>query len=180
MKRLLLLGGGHSHVEVIRRLGLHPPPDARIMLVSPDRYTPYSGMLPGFVAGHYGFHDCHIDLERLCAAAGVEFRLDHAVGIDPAAHRVGCSNSGELDYDVLSIDIGSTPAAQGVPGALDHAIRVKPVSAFIDAWDRLLDAGKGEGTPLRIAVVGGGAGGMELALAMHYRMRPGRKTPPPA
>ena len=170
MKRLLLLGGGHSHVEVIRRLGLHPSRNTRIILVSPDRYTPYSGMLPGFVAGHYDFHACHIDLERLCEAAGVEFRQCHALGIDPAANRVDCSDSRALDYDLLSIDIGSTPAAQGIPGALDYAIRVKPVSAFITAWDSILGAEKASGTPLRIAVVGGGAGGVELALAMHFRM----------
>ena len=170
MKRLLLLGGGHSHVEVIRRLGLHPPRDTRIILVSPDRYTPYSGMLPGFVAGHYDFHACHIDLERLCETAGVEFRQCHALGADPAANRVDCSDSRALDYDLLSINIGSTPAVQDIPGALDYAIRVKPVSAFITAWDSILGAEKASGTPLRIAVVGGGAGGVELALAMHFRM----------
>jgi len=173
LKQLLLLGGGHSHVEVIRRLGLHPPRDTRIILVSPDRYTPYSGMLPGFVAGHYDFHVCHIDLERLCETAGVEFRPFHAVSINPEANRVGCSDGNELDYDVLSIDVGSTPATQGVPGALDYAIRVKPVSTFIHALQGLLDAGKPGGVPLRIAVVGGGAGGMELALAMHFRLLAG-------
>ncbi len=176
MKRLLLLGGGHSHVEVIRRLGLHPPHNTRIILVSPDRYTPYSGMLPGFVAGHYDFHDCHIDLERLCEAAGVEFRPCHAQGIDPAANRVDCSDSSTLDFDLLSIDIGSIPATQGVPGALDYAIRVKPVSAFVGAWNSILDAQKPGGAPLRLAVVGGGAGGMELALAMHFRLLTGDRT----
>lgn len=176
MKRLLLLGGGHSHVEVIRRLGLQPPRDTRIVLASPDRYTPYSGMLPGFVAGHYDFHDCHIDLERLCKTAGVEFRQCHAVGIDPAANRVDCSDGSALDFDVLSINIGSTPAAHDVPGALDHAIRVKPVSTLINTWNSILEAGKHDGAPLRIAVVGGGAGGMELALAMHFRMLAGNRT----
>ncbi len=171
MKRLLLLGGGHSHVEVIRRLGLQPPNGVRTVLASLDRNTSYSGMLPGFVAGHYDYHDCHIDLQRLCHAAGVEFRQLEAIGLDPAAQRVNCSDGSALDYDILSIDIGSTPEAQTVPGALDHAIRVKPVSGFLNAWDRILDAAKIQGRPARIAVVGGGAGGMELALAMHYRLR---------
>ncbi len=176
MKRLLLLGGGHSHVEVIRRLGLQPPRDTRIILASPDRYTPYSGMLPGYIAGHYNFHDCHIDLERLCETAGVEFRPCRAVGINPEENRVGCSDNNEIDYDLLSIDIGSTPAAQSVPGALDHAIRIKPVSAFIRVWNNLVDDGKLSGVPQRIAVVGGGAGGIELALAMHYRMLARKRT----
>jgi len=175
VKRLLLLGGGHSHVEVIRRLGLQPPRDTRIVLASPDRYTPYSGMLPGFVAGHYDFHDCHIDLERLCKTAGVEFRQCHAVGIDPAANRVSCSDNSTLDYDLLSIDIGSTPSAHGVPGALEHSIRVKPVAGFIHAWNSILGADNRDGAPLCIAVVGGGAGGMELALAMHFRLPVGSR-----
>lgn len=170
MKHLLLLGGGHSHVEVIRQLGLRPPRDTRITLVSPDRYTPYSGMLPGFVAGHYDFHDCHIDVAQLCSASGVEFRQCHASGLDPVENRVGCSDGSTFDYDYLSINIGSTPAAQDVPGAPDYTIRVKPVSTFVNEWRLILDAGKRIGPPLRIAVVGGGAGGMELALAIHFRM----------
>lgn len=171
MKRLLLLGGGHSHVEVIRRFGLQPLGGIGIMLASPDRYMPYSGMLPGLVAGHYNRHDCHIDLQRLCTVAGVEFRQSEAIGIDPVASQVNCSDGGALGYDVLSINIGSPPEAQSVPGALDHAIRVKPVPGFLSAWDRIRDAAKNQGRPPRIAVVGGGAGGMELALAMHYRLR---------
>jgi len=171
LKRLLLLGGGHSHVEVIRRFGLQPLGGIRIVLASPDRYTPYSGMLPGFVAGHYNYHDCHIDLQRLCNNAGVEFRQSEAIGIDPVASQVNFSDGGTLDYDVLSIDIGSTPEAQTVPGALDHAIRVKPVPGFLNAWGRIRDAAKIQDRPARIAVVGGGAGGTELALAMHYRLR---------
>ena len=168
MKQLLLLGGGHSQVEVIRRLGLQPLHDVRTTLINPDRYTPYSGMLPGFVAGHYGFHDCHIDLERLCDASGVEFRRATAIGIDPAANRVNCEDASVLDYDALSIDIGSTPETDSVPGAIDHAIRVKPVAGFIGTWDRIIDTARRQA--LRIAVVGGGAGGVELALAMHYRL----------
>ena len=168
MKQLLLLGGGHSQVEVIRRLGLQPLHDVRTTLISPDRYTPYSGMLPGSVAGHYGFHDCHIDLERLCDASGVEFRRATAIGIDPAANRVNCEDASVLDYDALSIDIGSTPETDSVPGAIDHATRVKPVAGFIGIWDRIIDTARRQA--LRIAVVGGGAGGVELALAMHYRL----------
>jgi selenide,water dikinase len=169
VKRLLLLGGGHSQVEVIRRIGLQPLHHVRTTLVSPDRYTPYSGMLPGFVAGHYEFHDCHIDLERLCDSSGVEFRCSAAIGIDPTSNRVRCEDGSVFDYDALSIDIGSTPEADSVPGALDHATRVKPVAGFISVWDRIIDTARRQA--LRIAVVGGGAGGVELALAMHHRLR---------
>ena len=84
VKRLLLVGGGHSHVEVVRRFGSAPPRGADVILVSPDRYASYSGMLPGLIAGHYAFHDCHIDLERLCRAARVTFERAEVTALDLA------------------------------------------------------------------------------------------------
>lgn len=170
MKRLVLLGGGHSHVEVIRRLGMAPPPDTRIVLVSTGRYTPYSGMLPGYAAGHYGFHDCHIDLLPLCRLARVEFRTTEARGIDPIARRVLCSDGAAIAYDILSIDIGATPGAESMPGAPEHALPVKPVSEFVRAWNRIQSAARRGDGPLNIAVVGAGAGGVELVLALRYRL----------
>lgn len=176
MKRLVLLGGGHSHVEVIRRLGLRPPAGVRIALVSPDRHAPYSGMLPGFIAGHYDFPDCHIDLLRLCDFARVKFQHTEAVGIDLAARRIDCQEGGALEYDVASIDIGSTSGAQSVPGALDSVIRVKPVAEFVKTWNFIRATPRPGGRMLRLAVVGGGAGGVELALAMHHRLQADHAT----
>lgn len=170
MKQLLLLGGGHSHVEVIRQMGLAPPPETRIIVVSPDRHTPYSGMLPGFVSGHYVFGDCHIDLDRLCHAARVHFRRAAAVAIDPQRNSVTLDDGKTVPYDVLSIDIGSTPPVDGVPGALEHATRVKPVSGLLRFWDEVLEEAARTGRAPRIVVVGGGAGGVELALAFHHRL----------
>ena len=171
MKRLLLLGGGHSHVEVIRRLGLDPPPGTRIALVSPDRHTPYSGMLPGLVSGHYAFGECHIDLDHLCDRANVVFHRDEARAIDPRGKTVVMGNGMTLPYDVLSIDIGSTPPTEAVPGALEHAIRVKPVSQFLEVWDQIRSTAQHTGRSPHIAVIGAGAGGVELALALHHRLR---------
>ena len=171
MKQLLLIGGGHSHVEVIRQLGLAPPPGARITLVSPDRHTPYSGMLPGFVSGHYEFEQCHIDLDRLCRRAHIEFHRDEARAIDPQQRRVALRGGATMTYDVLSIDIGSTPPTDAVPGAAEHAIGVKPVSRFLEVWDEMRATAQRSGRIPRIAVIGGGAGGVELALALHYRLR---------
>lgn len=174
MKRLLLLGGGHTHVEILRRFGTTPLRGVRIVVVSPERYTPYSGMLPGFIAGHYGFHDCHIDLAPLCRVARAEFCATRASGIDAAANRVLCADGAEIEYDALSIDIGSTPEAGSIPGALEHATCVKPVAAFTRTWDRIRRAASAGDRPLSIAVVGGGAGGVELALAMHFRLQADR------
>jgi selenide,water dikinase len=170
LKQLLLLGGGHSHVEVIRRFALQPVRGASVTLVSPDRHTAYSGMLPGFIAGHYRFDECHIDLEPLCAAAGVSFRRALAERLDPDAGTVSCSDGTTLAYDLLSIDIGSTPDVRAIPGALEHGVRVKPVSELLEGWESIRAALRA-GRRLSLAVVGGGAGGVELCAAMQHRLQ---------
>jgi len=170
VKRVLLLGGGHAQVEVIRRFALTPVRGGAVTLLSPERYTAYSGMLPGFIAGHYDFEDCHIDLEPLCARAGIRFHRGAARELDPDAGIVVCSDGTELGYDLLSIDTGSTSDVHAIPGALEHGFRVKPVSELLAAWDRIQATLRG-GNPLSVVVVGGGAGGVELAAAMQYRSR---------
>jgi selenide,water dikinase len=169
LKQLVLLGGGHSHVEVIRRLGRQRLNDTAIMLISTDRHTAYSGMLPGYIAGHYRFSDCHIDLEPLCSVAGIALHRAEATGLSPEHGRVMCSDGSVVEYDVLSIDIGSTPDVQAIPGALDHGICVKPVAGFLRAWDRILGEAR-SGHPVSLAFVGGGAGAVELAAAVHHRV----------
>ncbi len=169
MKRLVLLGGGHSHVEVIRRLGRHPLSATEMTLVSPDRHTAYSGMLPGYIAGHYRFHDCHIDLEPLCAAAGIAFHRAEATGLRPDQGCVTCADGNVFDYDVLSVDIGSTPDVHAIAGALEHGTCVKPVAGFLRAWERILGEARA-GQLTSIAFVGGGAGAVELAAAVHQRL----------
>lgn len=169
MKQLLLLGGGHTHVEVIRRLALEPVRGASVTLVSPDRHTPYSGMLPGFIAGHYRFDECHIDLEPLCAAAAIQFRRAMATALDADSGGVSCSDGSTLGFDLLSIDIGSTSDVRAIAGALDHGIRVKPVHELLHAWERIQTALRAGGR-LSLAIIGGGAGGVELAAAMQHRL----------
>jgi len=169
-KRLLLIGGGHSHVEVIRRLGLAPEAGVAVTLVSPDRHTAYSGMLPGYIAGHYRFEDCHIDLEPLFRNAGVA-RIEGAVtGLDLQQRSALCNDGTVHGFDVVAIDSGSTPVIHSIPGAVHHGMSVKPVPAFLDYWTGLRTAACKTTTALRIAVVGAGVGGVELALAMHNRI----------
>jgi selenide,water dikinase len=167
---LLLLGGGHSHVEVLRQFGRRPMAGVRITLVSRGVYTPYSGMLPGLIAGHYTFEDAHIDLQRLARFAGARALFDEAVALDPASRIVQCLGGAPVPYDLLSINIGSTPNAS-VPGAAEHAIPVKPIDRFLERWDALRGRVLADARPRRIAVVGGGAGGVELLLSIHYRLR---------
>jgi selenide, water dikinase len=168
---LVLIGGGHSHVEVLRRFGRRPLPGVAVTLISRDAHTPYSGMLPGYIAGHYGYDDVHIDLARLAAFAGARFVRDAAVGIDRATRIVRCSDHPPLRYDLLSVNIGSTPQTDSVPGAGEHTVPVKPIHRFNDRWLALLDRVTRHQGAMRIAVVGGGAGGVELTLAMQYRLR---------
>jgi selenide,water dikinase len=127
-------------------------------------------MLPGFVSGHYAFGECHIDLDPLCNRANVTFHRTEALAIDPRRKTVTLGNGMTLPYDVLSVDIGSTPPARAVPGALEHAICVKPVSRFLEVWDEIRATAQHAGRAPHIAVIGGGAGGVELALALHHRL----------
>lgn len=135
--------------------------------------TPYSGMLPGYIAGHYSFDEVHIDLPWLAAFAGARFYRDEVVGIDRAAGKVLCRQRPAVPYDLCAINIGSTPQVGQVPGATEHTVPVKPIQQFNQRWLALLQRVRhpARSGPLTIAVVGGGAGGVELTLAMQYRLR---------
>jgi len=171
LKDIVLVGGGHSHVGVLRRFGMRPLPGVRLTLICRDTHTPYSGMLPGYIAGHYGYDEVHIDLSRLAQFAGARFLRDEAVGVDRLASTVLCRNRPPVRYDQLSINIGSTPQMSAVTGAEEHAVTVKPINRFDRRWDLLLDRVRNHAGTTRIAVVGGGAGGVELTLSMQYRLR---------
>ena len=164
---LILVGGGHSHALVIRMLAMNPLPETRLTLISPDSLAPYSGMLPGLISGHYSITDSHIDLPRLCQWAGVRFIRARTTALDAHLRRLTLNDGSQINYDWLSLDIGSTPALDQVPGAREHGIAVKPVAHFRHRWQEFLDQTPKHNTTTRIAVVGGGAGGTEIALALH-------------
>lgn len=165
---LILVGGGHAHALLIRQWAMNPLPGVRVTLISESCQTPYSGMLPGLVAGHYQPDEVHIDLNRLCRWAGIRFIQGQVTGLDPESKRINVKRQPSLSYDTLSIDTGSTPDLS-IPGARSFAIGVKPVSQFHAQWQQLLrDA---DATVERDwAVVGSGAGGVELILAMAHRL----------
>ncbi len=170
LRDLVLVGGGHSHVAVVKAFGMQPLAGLRITLVCTDAHTPYSGMLPGYVAGHYGYDEVHLDLVRLCAYAGARFVRAQVIGIDREARQVLLHGRPALDYDVLAINTGSTPQVAQVQGASEHAIPVKPIAAFNARWLQILARVRSGQGPRHIAVVGAGAGGVELLLAMQYRL----------
>ncbi len=165
---LVLLGGGHTHALALRMLAMKPPPATRITLVSDTDFAPYSGMLPGLVAGHYRFEDTHIDLRRFCSGRGIRFIRAAVTGIDRKRRQVLLAGRPPLEYDLLSINIGAQPEL-AVPGARDHAVPVKPVGSFYQRWQALEARVRKGGSP-RILLVGGGAGSVELALAMRFRL----------
>ncbi|MBD3883527.1 selenide, water dikinase SelD [Phormidium tenue FACHB-886] len=169
---LVFIGGGHSHAIALRKWGMNPIPGVKLTLITAVSHTPYSGMLPGYVAGLYDFEDCHIDLRPLAQFAQARMIQDQAVGLDLNQNRVLLANRPPIAFDLLSIDIGSTPAVVTVPGAKEHAIPVKPISQFLHYWDQLLEMiSHSPEQPICLAIVGGGAGGVELAMAVQGRLQ---------
>ena len=168
---IVLVGGGHSHVAVLKRFGMRPVAGVRLTLVSRDMLTPYSGMLPGLVAGHYSPEQAHIDLRKLSRFAGARVLHAPATGIDLGARRVFAAGRPPVGFDLLSIDIGSQPTLHHIEGANEHALGIKPIDVFRERWAGVERDCLERGGRLRIAVIGGGAGGTELSLSLRHRLR---------
>ncbi|MEM7390852.1 MAG: selenide, water dikinase SelD [Verrucomicrobiota bacterium] len=167
-KDLVLVGGGHSHAIVLKKWGMQPLEDVRLTLVSNVSLTPYSGMIPGYIHGDYSYEEMHIDLRRLAEFAGARFILAPVEGLDLENRRVLFENRPPLDFDILSLNIGSKPAHTGVPGADRFAIPVKPVPEFLTIWDEIRQAT--DSGLKKLLVVGGGVASVEVALSMKKRL----------
>lgn len=167
---LVLLGGGHAHALVLRKWAMNPLPGAQVTLVNPQVKAPYTGMLPGYVAGHYQRSDLDIDLVRLARQANARLVIDRAIGIDTARKRVRLSDAPELGYDTLSIDVGITSGLVDLPGAAEHLVPAKPLGLFANAWSELVERSLRDQSAPKIAIIGGGVAGVELALAMAHRL----------
>ena len=167
-KRLLLLGGGHAHVHVLQALAREPLAGAEVALVTPFARQMYSGMVPGLVAGHYRAEQCAIALQPLAAAARVHFIEGSAVALDAAARRVTLADGRVAEYDVLSLDTGAVMDRQRLAGAREQGLFVRPIEHFVHLLDGLLDLAARR--VLDVVVVGGGAAGVELAMALQHRL----------
>jgi len=170
LRDLVLVGGGHAHVGVVRQFAMRPEPGVRLTLISRSASSPYSGMLPGYIAGHYRWDEVHIDLDRLCRFAKATLIRAEVIGIDRAAQRLLLADRPPISYDLLSLNLGSTPRNDQVPGAAEHAVGVKPIDGLNRRWLALLERVAVFPGRASIAIVGAGAAGVELAFAIHERV----------
>ena len=162
--KLLLVGGGHGHVYVLKQLQKMSWPHVEVALLSPSRFQYYSGMFAGFVEGLYSLEQIRIDLAKLASRAGIKWVPGSAVKIDPHLQIVFTDQGETLDYDMVSFDIGSLTSGEEISGVAEYAEVIKPTHVLPQVLQRLA-------TPNKIVVVGGGASGIELSLAIHARRR---------
>ena len=168
MKHLVLLGAGHAHLQVLRALAQAPVASTRVTLVSPFPAFVYSGMVPGVVAGHYASADAAIPIAALAARAGAAFVIGSAAHVDAAACQVTLADAGVLGGDAISIDTGAVMDRDAIAGAREHALFVRPIEAFVGALAALWV--RAQLGALDAVVIGGGAAGVELALALRFRL----------
>jgi len=171
VQNIVLVGAGHAHALALLAFGKKPHPGSRLTVITRRAWTPYSGMLPGVVAGFYAFEETNIDVRPLCSFAGARLVLDEAVGVDLARKRVVLGGGPFIPFDILSLDIGSVPNRRAVPGALANTTSVKPMDGFLVRFEttrrRILSKlGKAS-----ICVVGAGAAGVEMLLSIERRFR---------
>ncbi|MEL7215040.1 MAG: selenide, water dikinase SelD [Pseudomonadota bacterium] len=168
---VVLIGGGHTHALVLRHLAMNPIGGARLTLINPGPTAPYSGMLPGHVAGHYSRDALDIDLVRLARAAGARLVQGAATGLDPVARRITVAGRPDIRYDIAALDIGITSEMPDLPGFATHAHPAKPLGAFATAWSGFVRRVAAGEAAARVAIIGGGVAGAELSMAMAHRLR---------
>ena len=168
-KDLVLVGGGHSHALVLRKWAMNPLSGVRITLISPQTMTPYSGMLPGLISGHYSFAETHIDLVKLSLWANIRFIQDSVTAIDAETNTLELENRPSIQFDVASIDIGSTPNQQ-IEGSAEFSTPIKPISDFYQRW-KLIQEKVHQNKIKSLSVVGGGAGSVEVIMAMAFNLK---------
>lgn len=181
LRDLVLIGGGHTHALVLKHWANARPPNTRLRLITPTRTAPYSGMLPGFVAGHYQRSDLEIDLASLAACAGAELVLGTVDGIDLSRREISVSGGTPVRFDIASVNVGirSGDVMPQETAQIQDAVSAtpaKPLGPFARSWQQFLQNRTGG----NICIVGAGVAGVELSLAMAYRLkqlgRPGKIT----
>jgi pyridine nucleotide-disulfide oxidoreductase family protein len=171
MKRLVLAGAGHAHARVLRALARQPLPGVEVVVVSPEPLAPYSGMVPGWLAGRYRFDEIVIDFPPLAAAAGARWCQGELHALDPARRQLQLADGHLLDYDVLSLNIGST--LRPPQAAQARMLPLRPLAMLRGRYEALLArwASERSDRPYVVTAVGGGAAGFEALLGVLHRLR---------
>ncbi|MEM1373120.1 MAG: selenide, water dikinase SelD [Pseudomonadota bacterium] len=164
---LVFIGGGHTHALVLHDWAMNPLPGARVTVINPEPVAAYSGMLPGYIAGHYERDELDIDLVRLTRRAGARLVIGKADGIDREAKLIHVPGRAPIAYDLASLDVGITSTLRDLPGFADHGLPAKPLSKFATAWS----AFRGKAGQADIVVIGAGVAGAEVAMAMVHALR---------
>ena len=171
-KHLILLGAGHAHVHVLSTLATQALVGVQVTLIAPYPRQMYSGMVPGFVAGHYTLEDCVIPLEPLLENTGIRWLARSATALDATAQTITLDDGTVLPYDWLSVNTGPVQnrplMEQTLPGVREHGLFIRPIETFGALWPQVVALAQKR--PLRVAVIGAGAAGLELAMAMAYRL----------
>ncbi|AFZ48054.1 pyridine nucleotide-disulfide oxidoreductase family protein [Cyanobacterium stanieri PCC 7202] len=171
MQKLVLIGGGHSHAIALKMCADNPLKNVKIVLINDVEKTPYSGMLPGYIAGYYTIEQTHIDLQKLAKKSQTKLIIDQVIDINTTQNTVTCSSGKIIPYDFLSIDIGSTPDKSNIKGAKEYATPAKPVPTLLEKWHNILDNCRQKPQEnITLNIIGGGAGGVELALNMRQQL----------
>ena len=171
------MGGGHAHVQVLRRWAMDPPRDLRLRVVLDRPVAVYSGMVPGFVAGDYARHELEIDVVPLARRAGAGVVLAAATDLDPVRREIHLEGRPPIRYDLASLDVGGTVRGLDLPGVREHAVSTRPIARFVSELDRRAGALASLGRPARIVIAGGGAAGVEIAFTLEARLRASGPAP---
>ena len=167
-KQLVLIGGGHANVQVLKKLSMNTIKGLHTILISEHFEATYSGMTPGYIHKDFSKEEISIDLQKLCFNAGATFIKDKVVKIDNNYQKLELHNLPSVHYDVLSINTGSISSTEGIK--IENSSRcflVKPISLLVKNLSKIDQIIKNKKN--KIAIIGGGVASYELAFSLSRR-----------
>lgn len=169
-KHVVLVGAGNAHLVFLKRWRMSPWPGVAVTLVSEFAEIPYSAMVPGHIAGDYRWDEITLDLVRFCRSANARFVAARVTGVDAASSRIEFADRPAMSFDVLSLGLGSLPAATPGWTGGEWSFSMRPLGGFTRQLELLETSLAQSPRPFHLAIVGGGASGCELALAIQRRL----------
>ena len=170
-KNLVLIGGGHSHILLLKKMGMKPIKGLNITLVTPDPELVYTGMLPAAILGAYSFDQIKIDLIKLSKFAKCRIVFSYVNKINLDRKEIHLGERTPIEFDMLSLDIGINYQLNNIPGSEKFSIPVKPFDNFIYNWNKFVLNLKASVNIPKLSIIGAGAAGCELALCINYKIK---------